>query len=283
MLFRNPVFFFFFPHKRVADRTSTRYPCTRVLEYCGSCRTQRQSTPRDWRVISVEEMGPPLRAANDSVKKNVPFRWTHVHAAAMDSVRDDLIRQIRLNKFDPTKQLVMYSDASQMGIGSFLAMTGHSNRLLSLANACPRPSDATARPCAKHMESSWRSRTSYAPTGRRSSTPTPSRCLLCSKAHGVSSLCACSNKVEGLRFELRYVAGRLNAAADGLSRLGMEGARTLSAAGYAAALDDLLEHLSDSHMRIAGSVWVYMSEYAGAYQRVQLWREHHGRPTAMDK
>ena len=90
-------------------------------------------------------------------------------------------------------------------------------------------------------------------------------------------------QVEGLSFELRYVAGRLNSAADGLSRLGMEGASTLSAAGYATALDDLLEHLSSSPVRAAESVWVYMSEHSGAYHQVQSWRSRHGRATAMDK
>ena len=59
----------------------------------------------------------------DLVKKNIPFKWTPAHSAAMDGVREDLIQQIKLTKFDPAKQLVIYSDASQAGIGSFLGPT----------------------------------------------------------------------------------------------------------------------------------------------------------------
>ena len=226
----------------------------------------------------------------DRVKKNVPFKWTPEHSAAIDGVREDLIQQIKLTKFDPAKQLVIYSDASQVGIGSFLAQEGDDGSLETIAFFSKRLSPAMQRNGATVREAygvimALQAAKPYVMCSER---PT----IVYSDARSLSFVQQSTRselsirllqQVEGLSFELRYVAGRLNTAADGLSRLGMEGARTLSAAGYAAALDDLLENLSSSSVRTAESVWVYMSEHTGAYHQVQTWRTHHGRATAMDK
>ena len=186
----------------------------------------------------------------------------------MDGVRDDLIRQIKLTKFDPTKQLVIYSDASQVGIGSFLAQQNDDGSLETIAYFSKRLSPAMQRNGATVREAygvimALQAAKPYVMCSQR---PT----IVYSDARSLSFVQQSTRselsirllqQVEGLSFELRYVAGRLNSAADGLSRLGMEGARTLSAVGYTSALDDLLERLSDSPVRKADSVWVYMSEH----------------------
>ena len=244
------------------------------------------SVSKKWVHHFAERMAPLY----DLVKKNSQFKWTPAHATAMDGVRDDLMRQIRLTKFDPTKQLVIYSDASQVGIGSFLAMQNDDGTLDTIAYFSKRLSPAMQRNGATVREAYGVIMALQAAKPYVMCTHRPT--IVYSDARSLSFVQQSTRselsvrllqQVEGLSFELRYVAGRLNTAADGLSRLGMEGARTLSAAGYASALDDLLEHLSDSPVRAALAVWVYMSEHAGAYQQVQTWRSRHGRSTAMEK
>jgi transposase InsO family protein len=244
------------------------------------------SVSKMWVSHFAERMAPLY----DLVKKNVPFKWTLEHSTAMDGVRDDLIRQIKLTKFDPNKQLVIYSDASQVGIGSFLAQQNDDGSLETIAYFSKRLSPAMQRNGATVREAygvimALQAAKPYVMCSQR---PT----IVYSDARSLSFVQQSTRselsirllqQVEGLSFELRYVAGRLNSAADGLSRLGMEGARTLSAVGYTSALDDLLERLSDSPVRKADSVWVYMSEHTGAYRQVQSWRTRHGRATAMDK
>ena len=80
-------------------------------------------------------------------------------------------------------------------------------------------------------------------------------------------------KIEDQRFVIRYKKVAENQVADAYSRLPLLGPDLLSPAGTAIALDDLLEHVADSPLRRARTVWVHMSEYVEeAYRAVQLWR-----------
>eukprot|EP00750_Incisomonas_marina_P026761 INCI5944.2.p1 GENE.INCI5944.2~~INCI5944.2.p1 ORF type:complete len:611 (+),score=47.84 INCI5944.2:299-2131(+) len=75
------------------------------------------------------------------------------------------------------------------------------------------------------------------------------------------------------RYIIRYKRGTENQVADAFSRIPMHGPDTPTRAGTAIAIDDLLEHLSDSRVHSAKNVWVYVAEHIEeAYRSVQLWR-----------
>ena len=92
------------------------------------------------------------------------------------------------------------------------------------------------------------------------------------------------DKLQDIRYTIRYRRGSENIVADAFSRLDLHGPDQLSPAGTATALDDLFDHLTGTAAQKAKNVWVYVSEYTDdAYRLTQSWRGRAGVGGLMSK
>jgi hypothetical protein len=92
------------------------------------------------------------------------------------------------------------------------------------------------------------------------------------------------DKLQDIRYTIRYKRGSENIVADAFSRLDLNGPDRLSPTGTATALDDLFDHLTGTAAQSARNVWIYVSEYTDeAYRLAQSWRGRAGAGGAMSK
>ena len=225
----------------------------------------------------AHHMEPLLRL----VRKDQQWRWGAAEAAAFAHVRDKLVENISLHKFVPELPLVVHCDASGSAEGAWLAQVLPSGDLQTIAfysksfSAAMRKQGATAREAHAVIFALHAARVYTLSSPHPTTVYTDCRSLTFVKDSTRSELSLrFLQKIEDQRFVIRYKKGSENTVADAYSRLPLLGPDLLSPAGTAIALDDLLDHVADSPLRQARTVWVHMTEYVEeAYRVVQLWRK----------
>ena len=218
-------------------------------------------------------------------KKGVKFDFTDVHKAAFENLRAHLVNSTRNYRPDYDYQLVLESDASDTAIGARLYQhyqgVDHNISFFSRTlSAAERRLSVPMRECIALVEGIAWSRI-YA-----LSSPLP---LLCLTDHHALQFMAHIDKgslsasrfaaVGDVNYEVRWIPGRRNNAADFLSRLTTAGPQQLTQPGIIEAVDKLLHRLGDQH-RDAASVWVWAQKDSSAVARVvQRWRRRNNPVT----
>lgn len=224
-------------------------------------------------------------------RKGVPWRFGPAERAAFDHVRDALIDDVRLYAFDPALPLVMHTDASGTAEAAWLAQTDAEGHVRTIAfysksfSQTMRRQGATAREAHAVVFGLHAARVYCHSSPFETTVFTDCRSLTFVKDSTRSELSSrFLEKLQDIRYKLRYKRGVENTVADAFSRLDLYGPDELSPAGTATALDDLLEHLDGTHVHSARDVWTYMSEFTDtAYRCVQAWRGRAGARSKMSK
>ena len=214
-------------------------------------------------------------------KKGRKWEWQEEHKAAFESLRHHLVHSTRNYRPDYDHQLVLETDASDTAIGGRLYQQyggedhniGFWSRTLSGAE---RKLSVPMRECIALVEGIAWSRI-YA-----LSSPMT---LLCLTDHHALQFMANVDRgslsstqfasVADVRFEVRWIPGRRNRAADFLSRLTTTGPQELARPGLLEAVKQVLQRLGEQH-RDSREVWVWAQRDTDEVARVvQEWR----RPT----
>ena len=211
--------------------------------------------------------------------------------AAFEHVRGKLVEGMRLYSFDPRMRLVLSTDASAYAEGGWLAAQDENGALHTIAffsksfSPTMRRQGATSREAHAVIWALNASRLYCHSSPFPITVFTDCRSLTFVKDSTSSELSSrFLDKLQDLRYELRYRKGSDNVVCDAFSRLEQDGPDVLSPAGTATALDDLLQHLDGTPSQLARDVWVHVAEYTDeAYRVVQRWRNRAGASGAMSK
>ena len=224
-------------------------------------------------------------------RKGIPWRFGPPEREAFEHVRAKLLEGMRLHSFDPGMPLVIHTDASGTAEAAWVAQRDDEGNLHTIAffsksfSQTMRRQGATAREAHAVIFALNAARVYCHSSPYEVTVYTDCRSLIFVKDSTRSELSSrFLDKLQDIRYVIRYKRGVDNHVADAFSRLDLHGPDQLSPAGTATALDDLFDHLSGTAAQRAKNVWVYVSEYTDeAYRLTQSWRGRAGVGGIMSK
>ena len=200
----------------------------------------------------AHHMEPLLRL----VRQGTPWCFGQAEQAAFDHVRDALVRDMKLHAFNPELPLVLHTDASGVAEAAWLAQQRPNGDLATIAFYSRGFSERMRRQGATAHEAHAVIYGLHAARVYCHSSPYPTtvftdcRSLTFVKDSSRSELSVrFLQNLQDHRYIIRYKRGTENQVADAFSRIPMHGPDTPTRAGTAIAIDDLLEHLSDSRVQ----------------------------------
>ena len=65
-----------------------------------------------------------MHPLHNLLKKNVPWNWSKAQEAAFQTAKDEISKATKLSYYDPTKELILETDASDYGLGTAVMQQG---------------------------------------------------------------------------------------------------------------------------------------------------------------
>ena len=226
----------------------------------------------------VEHYAEKVRPLTNLLKKKNQFHWETEQQRAFDNMRKELTQVITRTQFDPNKQLIIHTDASQYACGAWVAQNSEQG-LRTVAVYSTTFSEAQQRWSAFQREAyallySLKKATVYMHACSHTT-------LVYSDAHSLqfvqsATRSALSSRLlaqtANLRYNVIHIAGIKNTVADALSRMRIVAPRELSSAAKLDVLEQLLDHLPETLKDTprVGVSFVGMQQLAA--KMVQQWR-----------
>jgi len=227
----------------------------------------------------IEGYAGKVQPLTDLLKKKKDFTWGSQQQKAFDNMKRELTEVIHLAQFDPSKQLIIHTDASQYACGAWVAQNS-SKGLQTIAVYSTTFSEAQRSWSAFQREAyallySLSKATVYMHACKKTT-------LVYSDAHSLQFVQSATRsalssrllaKSANLRYQVIHIAGIRNTVADALSRMRMVAPRELSTEAKLDVLEQLLEQLppESRHTKKVGLYYVGMQELAA--KMVQQWRK----------